>query len=56
MESYAALPQTPRSRKVWKDNPGDVAGVMAREWPGAALIFRGHVAVRPPKALGHAGE
>ena len=50
MGSQAALPRIPRSRGVWKEIPGDVAGVVAREWPGAALFFVINVAVvRPPE-------
>ena len=41
MGSQAELLHMPRRRAVWKEYPDDVAGVVAREWPGTALIGPG---------------
>ena len=41
MGSQAALPHIPRSRKVERENPGDVAGGAACEWPGDASKIAG---------------
>ena len=44
------IPYTPRSGKALKGNPGGVADVAAREWPGTAVIIViSIIGVRPPE-------